>query len=103
VSPSLPYLHMSTTEPILQKVTIKAAIDGERRVGGLLAYTCREFGHVLCTQGGSGNERRVALRSMRPSGFSGSDRNKWDLTAGSHRRLTRIPSQLLRLSVSAPN
>jgi hypothetical protein len=37
----------SGLEPILQEVTIKAEIDGERMVGGLLGFRCIDLGHVF--------------------------------------------------------
>jgi hypothetical protein len=37
----------SGLEPILQEITIKAEIDGERVVGGLLGFRCLDLGHVF--------------------------------------------------------
>ena len=37
----------SGLEPILQEVAIKAEIDGERMVGGLVGFRCLDLGHVF--------------------------------------------------------
>lgn len=37
----------SGLEPILQEVTIKAEIDGERMVGGLVGFRCLDLGHIF--------------------------------------------------------
>ena len=42
-----PICTRSSLEPILQEVTIKAQLEDERVVGGLLGYRCTEFGHVF--------------------------------------------------------
>ena len=42
-----PICTRSTLEQLFQPVKIKAEIDGERIVGGVLAYQCTEFGHVF--------------------------------------------------------
>jgi hypothetical protein len=37
----------SGLEPILQEVSIKAEIDGERMVGGLVGFRCCDLGHIF--------------------------------------------------------
>jgi hypothetical protein len=48
MTPALcPICARSTLEPILEQINIQAQIDGDRNVGGLLAYKCTEFGHLF--------------------------------------------------------
>jgi hypothetical protein len=42
-----PICTRSTLESIFQEVKIKVEIDGVRKVGGLLAFRCSEFGHIF--------------------------------------------------------
>jgi hypothetical protein len=42
-----PICTRSTLEPIFEEVKIKEQMDGERIVGGLLAYRCTQFGHLF--------------------------------------------------------
>lgn len=42
-----PICTRSNLEPLFQEFTIKAEINGERQVGGLVAYRCLEFSHVF--------------------------------------------------------
>ena len=52
-----PICTRSTLEAILQQVRIQAQIDGDRIVGGVLAYKCTEFGQVFFV--------RTAVRTQR--------------------------------------
>jgi hypothetical protein len=42
-----PICTRSSLEEIFQNVSMEAKIDGDRVVGGLMAFRCTEFGHVF--------------------------------------------------------